>query len=205
MARAIVVTRGGAEKESRFTFSAIDRDKLYGRRRKVVVDERGQPCVSAHLTLDGQTLLLPESRAMLYLDERGDVVDRASLVAVDASGAPVPKLDSTLDVAQPLFGPIPAERVLDHDIVAAYQISSEGPDALDAELVDSLARGEIWETVFNYMPGYERNTLFLLKGTDGLYGLVAQAAALAWVNKEQPPPAPDEDPLGDDELDFSMF
>ncbi|MCC6624294.1 MAG: hypothetical protein IT385_23785 [Deltaproteobacteria bacterium] len=207
MARAIVVARsdGPDAKTSRFTFSAIDRDKLYGQRKRLVVDERGQPCVAAQLTTDGSVMLLPDSRAMLYLDERGDVIERSALLAVDAAGNPLPRLEPTLDVPQPLMGPVPPERVLDHNALSVYQIASEGPDALDEELVASLARGEIWETTFNYTAAYERQTLFLLQGADGLYGIVAEPAEIAWVERDAPPPAPDDEPIGDEDLDFSMF
>jgi hypothetical protein len=76
--------------------------------------------------------------------------------------------------------------------------------AIDAELAAGLARGEIYETVFNYMPGYERQTLFILQNPDGLFALVTEPAAVAWLDRQAPPPS-DEDPLSDDELDFSMF
>jgi len=217
MARAIVVARGSADgPQSRFGFQLIDRDKLYGRRKRVVVDDRGEPCVAGHLSIDGSVLLLGESRALLYLDEQGDVVDRAALVSVGEDGQPLTRLESTLDVAQPLYGPIPAERVLDHDVTSVYELSAEAGDGaadappgeaatIDKELVESLRRGEIWETVFNYMPGYERQTLFLVGGPEGLFALVARPASIAWIDRQSPPPEPIDDGGGDDELDFSMF
>ena len=204
MARAIVVARGPADKESRFTFSAIDRSRLYGDRKKVIVDEKGEGCVGGLLSLDGSVLLLPDSRAMLYVDEHSDVVDRATLVTLDADGKPLTKLESTLDTPQPLVGPVPVERLLDHNATAIYMLAAEGPDAVDSEFLDGLSRGEIWETVFNYGAGYERQPLFLLQGQDGLYAIVAEPAELAWIDRGAPPPS-DIDPIGDDDLDFSMF
>src|SRR5690606_24101275 len=59
MARAIVVAHGG--RESRFAFQPIDRSKLYGARKRMIVDENGEPCIAGYLAVDGSVLLLPES------------------------------------------------------------------------------------------------------------------------------------------------
>ena len=79
MARAVVVEHNGVE--SRFTFSAVSRARLYGERKRITVDEAGQPTVGGWLTTDGAMLLLPGGRAELYVDGAGDVVDRQSAAA----------------------------------------------------------------------------------------------------------------------------
>ncbi|MFO0746397.1 MAG: hypothetical protein U1F43_12085 [Myxococcota bacterium] len=199
MARGIVVARDGHE--SRFGLQVVDRAKLYGQRRRVVVDEKGEPCATGYLSVDGSVLLLSDSRALLYLDERADVVERSELHAVDDEGRPLAKLESTLDAPQAIVGPVAPERVLDMNVTSVYRLEAE---SVDEELAAALARGEIWETIFNYMPGYERQTLFLLQNPEGIFGLVTEPSAVTWMDRQSPPPS-DEDPLGDDELDFSMF
>lgn len=201
MARAIVVERKGVE--SRFAFSAVTRSRLYGERRRMVVDEQGKPTLGGWLTTDGSMLLLPGGRAELYLDEAGDVVDRSALVWLDADGKTSPRLEPTLDKAQPLRGPIPPERLLEFVTTSVYALDPEA-DALDPELAAALARGEIWETDFNYTAGFERQTLFLVQNPEGLFALVAEPAPLEPATRASRAPEGD-DPLSDDELDFAMF
>lgn len=199
MARGIVVTREG--RESRFALQLVDRSKLYGARKRVVVDDQDRPCESGQLSVDGNVLLLSDSRALLYLDGNGDVIDRSELRAVGPDDAPLTRLESTLDVPQELTGPVPPERVLDLAVTSVYRLD---PETIDEDLAQALARGELWEAPFNYVGGYERQVLVLLQNSEGVFGLVGEPAQIAWFDRQAPPPS-DEDPLGDDELDFSMM
>lgn len=199
MARAIVVEHNGVE--SRFGFSAVTRARLYGERKKVVVDEHGRPTLGGWLTTDGSLLLMPGGRAELYLDEAGDVVERADLVWLDADGKTSTRLEPTLDKAQRLRGPIAPERLLEYVTTSVYALEA---DALEPELAASLARGEIWETDFNYTAGFERQTLFLVQNPEGVFALVAELAPLEPATRASRPPEGD-DPLSDDELDFAML
>ena len=45
MARQILLRLG--DEESAFGFVKVDREKLYGRKQRVVVDAQGRPCQSA--------------------------------------------------------------------------------------------------------------------------------------------------------------
>lgn len=199
MARAVVVERDGVQ--ARFSFSLVNRNKLYGERRRVVVDEAGRATTGGWLTTDGTMLLLPGGRAELYLDEAGDVIDRSELEATDANGVVLTRLDPTLDVPQALRGPVPPERVLEFVTTSVYALDVEGD--LDPDLRDSLSRGDIWETDYNYVAAFERQTLFILQSPEGIFGLVGEPAALEPLPRAAPPPG-DEDPLSDDELDFTF-
>lgn len=199
MARAVVVEHKGVQ--ARFAFSLVNRAKLYGERKRVVVDEAGHATTGGWLTSDGTMLLLPGGRAELYLDDAGDVVDRSELEAVDASGALLTRLDSTLDAPQPLRGPVPPERLLEFVTTSVYALDPDG--ALDEAMRQSLARGDIWETDYNYTAAFERQTLFILQNQEGLFGLVAEPAPLAPLVRTTLTSA-EEDPLSDDELDFTF-
>lgn len=201
MARAIVVSNNGVE--SRFGFSLVNRSRLYGSRKRVVVDEHGEPTVGGWLTTDGAMLILPGGRTELYLDEAGDVVDRSSLEVVDADGNTQPKLDSTLDKPQALRGPIPPERLLDFVTTSVYALDA-GDEGFDPELRASLALGQIWEVDYNYTAAFERQRLFILQNDEGIFGLVVEPAPLEMVTRASHPDE-GEDPLSDDELDFAMF
>lgn len=199
MARAVVVEHNGVQ--ARFAFSLVNRAKLYGERKRVVVDEAGHATTGGWLTSDGTMLLLPGGRAELYLDDAGDVVDRSELEAVDANGAVLTRLDSTLDVPQPLRGPVPPERLLEFVTTSVYALEPDG--VLDEAMRQSLARGDIWETDYNYTAAFERQTLFILQNQEGLFGLMAEPAPLSPLVRSTLTSA-EEDPLSDDELDFTF-
>ncbi len=200
MAREVTVEFEGAV--SRFALTRMTREKLYGRRRRVIVDEQGAACVAATLTLDGAALLPPGSTSDLYVDSAFDTVSRSRLRAVDSDGEPIEKVPSTLGVEQPLSGPVTPERVLDHVTNAVYLLD---PTELAPGLLAQLDAGEIFETGFNYRDGYTLNPLFLLKNEAGVFALVAEPAGFEPVRKQLVPVETGEDPFADDDLDFSMF
>jgi hypothetical protein len=204
MARTIVVNWDGEISE--FAISRVNRQKLYGRKRKVVVDEEGAPTETAYLTRDGSALLLKGSMASLYVNEDFDVTERSDLQAVDAEGNALEKVDSTLGVEQPLEGPVEPNRVLDHVAKAVYQLDVE---ALGDQLRKALEDGDIFETKFNYRKGFDWDPVFLLHNGEGFFAVVGEESTFDFLYKEQMPnleeEEDDEDPFGEDDLDFSMF
>lgn len=200
MARAIVVEFEG--REVRLVPRVVTRAKLYGERKRLVLDEQGIPTSTGWLTTDGSLLLTQGARAELYLDEHDDVVDRKALVAVDAAGVEVPRVASTLDVVQPLVGPVAPARVLECTTTSVYQLE---PEVVDPGLGERLARGEIFESVFAYSAGFEASVLFILANEEGTFGLVATPTPIAFLRKDAPPAAEADDEDGDEDLDFSMF
>lgn len=201
MAREIVVTYQG--EPSHLPLQRVERSKLYGRKRRLVVDADGNPCSMALLTVDGSALLPPGTVASLYVDENFDTVERGELVAVDADGNDLPLLESSLGQERALQGPVSDDRVLDLTVTAVYQLDEEG---LTAELQEALSRGEIFETRFNYTRGYRDAPLLLLKNDEGLFGLVGEETAFEYASHELPDTdgAEDEDDPFDGELDFSF-
>ncbi len=115
MARSIVVKLG--DEESAFGFTKVEREKLYGKKERVVVDETGRECDSAWLTPDGAVLVPLGGTAHLWLNERWDAREQAERVAVDPNGKPQPPNPSTLGVVQ-TAREVDARRVL--EIVTRY-------------------------------------------------------------------------------------
>lgn len=204
MARREIVVRLGDE-ESSFKFARVDREKLYGRKERVILDEHGERCVPAYLTPDGAALVPPGGTAHVYVDEHFDTVERSDLRAVDEDGVPLEPIASTLGVPQALV-PARPERVLDHVVSSVYELA---PEALGDALRQALADGDIFETVYNYREGYEPDALFLLQTEEGIFGLVSRESGFAFLERESPAPeesaADEDDGDGDDDLDFSMF
>lgn len=204
MARGVVVNLDGEVSE--FGLTRLTREKLYGRKMKVVVDENGNETETAYLTRDGSALLLKGAMAMIYVDDDFEVTERSDLQAVDIDGEPITPVPSTLGAEQPLQGPIDPQRVLDHLIHAVYLLE---PEQLGAALTAALDDGKIFETVFSYRGGSSYSAAFLLKSEEGYFALVGDDSKFEFLFKDQAPPRDDidddDDPFDDDDLDFGMM
>lgn len=201
MARGIILKFG--DESCEFDIVKVDRDKLYGRKERVIVDDAGSACAAAHLTADGGALVPAGGTAMLYVDASFDTVERAQLVGVDAEGNPLPTVPSTLGVEQPLTGPVDARRLLDHTVTSVYQLQ---PTSIGPALLAALDAGKIFESRFSYRDDYDASPLFVLKNADGIFALVTTPTDFPFVAKDtQAPVEDDSDAGGDDDLDFSMM
>ena len=199
MAKPIVVSHMGAE--SSFQLSKLERQKLYGARRRIPIDSSGQPCSRASLTDDGMVLITAGMTAQGWFDADGRQVESREIGACDVEGNALELVPSTLGEAQPLEGPVPATEVLDLAIASIYLLEAE---SLDAQLDKALKAGEVWRFHFNYRPDYRAETAYLLAGEDGLFALVGVPTAPRFLEPNAPPP-PDDDDEADDELDFEML
>jgi hypothetical protein len=200
MASPVVVALDG--KVSTFSFSKVDREKLYGKRERVVVDEAGAPCVSASLTTDGGAIIPPGGLAYAYLDDAWDTLDRSELKAVDAAGAPVPIAPSTLGKEQPLTGPVDPSRLLDHTCTTVYELR---PEEVSEALTAALAAGGVFETRFNYRDDYADAAAFLLANDQGTFLLVGEPSRFEMLRQEQQPADLGEEAEDTDDLDFGMM
>jgi hypothetical protein len=201
MAKSIAL-RLGSEASS-FAFTRLDRDKLYGRKERQIVDQDGRRCASAYLSSDGAALVPSGGLAMLYVDEHYATIERSTLRAVDDQGADVPLVPSTLGIEQDLEGPVPPQRLLDHAIHTVYQLQSE---TLGAQLSDALTAGKIFCAPFNFRDDYQRQMLFLVRNDTGIFALIGSPRGFAFVTREVAPTgaADEADDLADD-LDFTMM
>lgn len=202
MARPLLLSWAG--EASAFDLARLDRTRLYGSRRRVVVDDAGAECARGLLSEDGSTLLPPGGTADVYLDEHFDVVERSDLTAVDAEGRPLEPVASTLGVEVELRGPVSPQRVLDFVTPVVYQLD---PADLKPALAEALRRGEIFEGRFAYRDGFDEQTLFLLQNDAGAFALVGRPTGFDFIRPNSPPPAAaaDDDDLFEDDLDFGMM
>jgi hypothetical protein len=200
MAREIVINFGG--EVSNFPIDRVSREKLYGRKRRIVVDEHGEPCSAAQLTIDGATLLPSGGTSLVYVDEDFQMLERKELLAVSATGEDLESIPSSLGQERELTGPVPVEHFLDHTIVAVYAL---GADTIGETLAAALEEGAIFETRFNYTKGFSTSPLFVLKSEHGVWGLVGEPTGFEYLRRDVVLESDtDEDPFEDD-LDFEMF
>ncbi|MDQ3036688.1 MAG: hypothetical protein M3Y87_30125 [Myxococcota bacterium] len=203
MARSIVIRFEG--EESAFGFAKVEREKLYGKKQRIVVDEAGRDCATAWLTADGTALVPNGGTAHVWVDERWDAAEQDTRIAVDEAGRALETRPSTLGVAQD-GRVVDARRVLDHVVSALYELT---PETLGAGLEAELAAGRIVELPFRYRDGLEEDVLFVLKNDEGVFALIGRDAELAFLERDVLPvgiePGGDEGDELSDDLDFSMM
>ena len=199
MARTILVRLG--EEESAFGFTKVEREKLYGKKDRVVVDENGRECDATWLTPDGAVLVPMGGTAHLWMDERWDAREQTDRLAVDASGAALELKPSTLGVAQSLRE-VDARRVLEIVTNSVYQLE---PETVGPTLQAALKEGRMFETPFSYRDGFDSDAAILLANDEGMFALVGKPSGFEMVSREviaEEPGAPDD---LDADLDFGML
>lgn len=198
MAKKIVVDFGGTE--CGFDYSKVDRNKLYARRRRIMLDQADQSCVRAELTSDGTTLIVSGMTAQGYFTSDKRWIPNADLVGLDDDGNVLDKQPSTLDTAQPLEE-ISAAQLLD---VAAQSVYALEAEDIPAELEAAADAGKIFRFNFNSRADYRMENGYLLKNGEGWFAIIGHPAEPAW-NELDKPAVELFDDDEDDDLDFEMF
>jgi hypothetical protein len=200
MPREIHVQQGDAI--SRFTFSKLSREKLYGKKVRQVVDEAGNPCSPRSLSLDGSVLVASGGYAQMYVTPEGDAVSSRDITKVDLEGMGLPSHDSTLNVPQEIREVSP-NRLLDHMTTSPYALTVE---EIDPVLEKSLNAGKIFETSFAYRKGSTPMPAFLLENEAGYFLLVSDPHGFEFCAPDQQmvEADSDDDPFTDD-FDFGMM
>jgi len=200
MAATINVTLDG--QEAVFTFKPVDRAALYGKRRRIALDETGQPCSRASLLDDGSMLLRSGMTAQGYFLPDGTWVPQGELEAVYADGSPAERVPSTLGESQPL-SPATPEDLLDLHVQTVYALDS---DSVPESLAGALTAGTLYSFAFNYRPDYRSETAILLANDEGYWALIGNPTQGEWQELASVTAVTEaSDDAGDDDLDFEMF
>ena len=205
MARALVLKLG--DEESRFGILKVDREKLYGKKQRVIVDEQNRPCAPAWLTADGSALVPLGGTAHVWMDERWAATETEGRAAVDGEGKPLAEVGSTLDVAQAVE-PVSPRTLLEHVTDTVYELDVE---LLGEQLKDALSRGNILSCPFAYRGGHAGpdgapiERAFILQNDVGIFALVGRATGFQPLSREVLPPPEDEGDELEADLDFSML
>jgi hypothetical protein len=198
MVKPIVVSLDGIE--SSFDHSKLERHRLYGVRKRIPLDQSGQPCIKAALTTDGLYLLQSGMTAQGYFDEGGRWLQKSELQGLDQDNKPLELKPSTLGTAQALTS-VPASEVLRHVTEAVYRLD---PLEVDTTLAARLDAGEVFRFGFNYGADYHLETAFLVANPEGVFCLVGVPILPAWSEPGLVAVA-DADEEASDDLDFDMF
>jgi hypothetical protein len=198
MARTVVCSLN--EVDSTFNLLKLDRERLYGSRKRIVLDGLSQPCTKASLTVDGLYLLQTGMTAQGYFDESGRWLQKSELVGLDAEGNTLELKPSTLGVAQKLRLVQPSE-LLTHAVTSVYILEAT---SLDATLAGCLDSGDIFAFDFNYSADYRTEKAFLLKNSEGVFALICEPTHPKWCEPGSVTVLEDSAEVVD-ELDFDMF
>jgi len=182
---------------SAFAVSKLSRATLYGSKRRAAMDAQGRECEAAALTRDGRFILPKGGTTLVYLDERGDALDRGELAASGGVAAALKMKDVEPFACEPA---VPTE-ILDSVTTRVYRLAPVSiSQTLDAALRDTsvcrLAQGS--------HDADDPERAFLVRNDSGYFLLVGKRTDFDFLG-------PDEsditlaDEAMDDDLDFAMM
>ncbi len=201
MAREICIALNG--KSSKFGFSKISREKMYGSKKTVVVDGNNNPCVRGLIPIDGDVIIPKGGMSTIYINDNFEMFSRKDLEMYDSAGEKMEQIPGTLNIEQKAEI-VDQQRLLDHTITSIYSLEpSEIDDATQKELDD----GNILETIFNYYAGYNISNLFIMKTAEGIFGLVGEPTNFEYCSHDagEVVVEEDEEEAGFDDMDFGML
>ena len=200
MAREICIALNG--KSSKFGFSKISREKMYGSKKTVVVDGNNNPCVRGLIPIDGDVIIPKGGMSTIYINDNFEMFSRKDLEMYDSAGEKMEQIPGTLNVEQKAEV-VDQQRLLDHTITSIYSLE---PSEIDDSTQKELEDGSILETVFNYYAGYNISNLFIMKTAEGIFGLVGEPTNFEYCSHDAGEVvAEDEEEAGFDDMDFGML
>ena len=201
MAREICIALNG--KSSKFGFSKISREKMYGSKKTVVVDGNNNPCVRGLIPIDGDVIIPKGGMSTIYINDNFEMFSRKDLEMYDSTGEKMEQIPGTLNIEQKAEI-VDQQRLLDHTITSIYSLE---PSEIDDSTQKELEDGSILETVFNYYAGYNISNLFIMKTAEGIFGLVGEPTNFEYCSHDagEVVVEEDEEEAGFDDMDFGML
>ena len=201
MAREICIALNG--KSSKFGFSKISREKMYGSKKTVVVDGNNNPCVRGLIPIDGDVIIPKGGMSTIYINDNFEMFSRKDLEMYDSAGEKMEQIPGTLNIEQKAEI-VDQQRLLDHTITSIYSLE---PSEIDDSTQKELEDGSILETIFNYYAGYNISNLFIMKTAEGIFGLVGEPTNFEYCSHDagEVVVEEDEEEAGFDDMDFGML
>ncbi len=198
MPRLIVLEFKG--KESKFNFKKINRSSLYGKKKRVFLDEFNKECISAIIDTSFGLIIHSGDASSVYIDEQKNFINKDDISGIDSKGNVVKRIPSTLNVPQKLHV-INEEYILDFDCSSLYYLEEE---VIEKDLQTSLNNGDIYNFDFNYYSDFNVEKGILLKNEKGYFALVGKETSHSWSTKEENLSEHFESPE-DLDIDFEML
>lgn len=181
MPRSLVLSLDGREFDVRIT--KIDREKLYGKVEIEAFDEKGNPAQLLVLAPDGKTLIDKGGTSLANVDENGDSISRADLIAVDEDGEKIETIPSSFTQTNVL------KKASVEDYVSQLVKSVYVIDALDETdrkyLQDHVSAGLIYNFDFSYRGAIEYDKAFVIGNRSDAFMIVGKPGELEFVKLNQ--------------------
>ena len=157
MAREILLNLN--KKKSTFEISKIDRKKLYGFKKRLFLDDKGEECSKANLEEETGIVFVNSDISSCYLDHKGNYIEKSDLEAINENGKKVKKEDSTIGKEVNLNS-ITTEDALNLKVNSVYHLE---PKEFDKNLKSKLDKGEVFSFPFNYYADFKLEDGIILK------------------------------------------
>ena len=200
MAKPVIISLAG--KDYSFDSVRIDRAKLYGVRKRLPIDAKGEPCVKASLTMDGANLLLSGMTAQGYFTPDKVWVAQGDLEAINPDGSTPELFPATVgeEVAAIEISPIDA---LHLRFGTTYALE---PEVLSEGIKKDLDSGVILTFPFNPRADYEVETGILVGNENGYFAMIGQKNEYEFVGLASVVSVAEEaNSDTSEDLDFEMF
>ena len=200
MAKPIILSYGN--EESHFNHLKIDRSKLYGKKRRLALDQEGNECQRTSLMDDGSLILKSGMTAQGYFTTNDKWVPNKDLIGLDLDGKPLDLKPSTLGVATEMELQEQLEDLADLSVGSIYSLE---PIELADETKSLLDSGCVFRFPFNYRADYNVETGYLLKNKEGYFALIGTPSTSEWAELEQIAMEDFDETLIEEDIDFEMF
>ncbi|MFM2392263.1 MAG: hypothetical protein RLZZ546_240 [Bacteroidota bacterium] len=201
MAREPIFTYKGKSFTS--ALNKVDRDKLYGWTEVKYKDQNGQLCSYINMLDDGKTMVGSGGLSLKSIDEKGEEVDKAKLVATYLDGSPAVLHPSIFDIETELLDTKDIYEYLNMDVKSVYQLSiKEGLE----ELIEILKEKTTLYFKFNYRAGYDSDDAFLIHQEQNVFAIIGKIANFSYSSLNTSVQLEDvNEEENTDELDFNLF
>ena len=199
MAREILLNLN--KKKSTFEISKIDRKKLYGFKKRLFLDDKGEECSKANLEEETGIVFVNSDISSCYLDHKGNYIEKSDLEAINENGKKVKKEDSTIGKEVNLNS-ITTEDALNLKVNSVYHLE---PKEFDKNLKSKLDKGEIFSFPFNYYADFKLENGIILKSEKEYFALIGRKTSCHWVGENSDDLPEDVEEFEDNDLDFEMM
>ena len=199
MAREILLNLN--KKKSTFEISKIDRKKLYGFKKRLFLDDKGEECSKANLEEETGIVFVNSDISSCYLDHKGNYIEKSDLEAINENGKKVKKEDSTIGKEVNLNS-ITTEDALNLKVNSVYHLE---PKEFDKNLKLKLDNGEVFSFPFNYYADFKLEDGIILKSEKEYFALIGRKTSCHWVGENSDDLPEDVEEFEDNDLDFEMM
>ena len=199
MAREILLNLN--KKKSSFVISKIDRKKLYGFKKRLFLDDKGEECSKANLEEETGIVFVNSDISSCYLDHKGNYIEKSDLEAINENDKKVKKEDSTIG-REVNLNSITTEDALNLKVNSVYHLE---PKEFDKNLKSKLDKGEVFSFPFNYYADFKLEDGIILKSEKEYFALIGRKTSCHWVGENSDDLPEDVEEFEDNDLDFEMM